>query len=98
MAQGKQRNKNSSNKGSKNLNKKKKQMQKKNNKSKSNFKTTFAKLPTIKKSQLNNKRISSSINNKNHDIAVRNALRNGEKLNVVSTSRKTHQKKFIPKE
>ena len=64
----------------------------------SRSKKTFAKLPKLKKKQLSNQSLTRNINNKNHDLAVQAAIRNGEPLRMVSTTKNTHSRKLKVKQ
>ena len=57
-------------------------------------KKTFAKLGKIRKKQQSNAKLTRNINNKNHDLAVQAALRNGEPLGMVGQSKDTHTRKI----
>lgn len=76
------------------LNKKQGKNKKKKSKSaikKSTKQKLFSKIPRFKS---NNKKISSAINDKNEQIAIDTAMKNGESLSVVGQSKKPIRSKL----
>lgn len=59
---------------------------------------TFAKIKSFKKKQMSNLKLTRSIHNKNHDLAVETALGNGETLRTIGTTKNRHVRKFKVKQ